>query len=80
MSGGNSIEVRQMRGLRGAFWESETALFGPSNIANRAFCYWKCPWRRGSAGWMNPLDDASSARAFVEGVFEIIDAQGDVMA
>ena len=32
------------------------------------------------AGWMNPLDDASSARAFVEGVFEIIDAQGDVMA
>lgn len=31
------------------------------------------------AGWMNPLD-ASSAKAFVEGVFEIIDAQGDVMA
>ena len=32
------------------------------------------------AGWMNPLDDASSARAFVEGVLEILDAQGDVMA
>ncbi len=32
------------------------------------------------AGWMNPLDDASSARAFVERVFEILDAKGDVMA
>ncbi|OLC33636.1 MAG: hypothetical protein AUH81_13620 [Candidatus Rokubacteria bacterium 13_1_40CM_4_69_5] len=32
------------------------------------------------AGWMNPLEDASLARALVEDLFEIIEAPGDVTA
>jgi hypothetical protein len=35
---------------------------------------------RALAGWMNPLADASSAKALVEDLFEIIEARGDMMA
>ncbi len=35
---------------------------------------------RGLAGWMNPLADASSAKALVEDLFEIIEACGDMTA